>query len=45
MLSDTANGRLTGRGSRAKLTTEVLTVIAALALFFGLGWMLLMAMA
>lgn len=45
MLSDTVNGRPIGRRSRTRQTTEVLTVIGALALFFGLGWMLLLAMA
>jgi hypothetical protein len=44
MLSDTVNGRLVGRRSRVRQTTEVLTVIGALALFFCFGWMLLLAM-
>jgi hypothetical protein len=45
MLSDTVNGRLGFRRSRVKQTTEILTVIAALALFFGFGWMILMSLA
>lgn len=45
MLSDTITGRPLVRRQRVRQTTEILTVIAALALFFGLGWMVLMAMA
>ncbi len=45
MLSGTVNGRAIGRGARASVTTEVVTVIGALALFFGFGWMLLMSLA
>ena len=44
MLSDTLNDRMIVRRSRIVQTTEVITVIAALALFFGFGWMILMAM-
>jgi len=44
MLSDTVNGRLIGRRSRMRQTTEVLTVVGALALVFVFGWMLLLAM-
>lgn len=44
MLSDTVNERLGLRRSRVKQTTEVLTVIATLALFFGFGWMMLLSM-
>lgn len=44
MLSDAIGKRAIARRPRAIQTTEVLTVIATLALFFGFGWMILMAM-
>ena len=45
MLSDTITGRPFVRRQRARQMTEILTVLAAFAMFFGLGWMVLMAMA
>lgn len=45
MMSDAVSGRALSRRSRANPTTEVVTVIATLALFFGFGWMILIVMA